>query len=193
MQVDFSYIGKLVESALNGNDYSFSELYAATYKKQYAAALSYLKDEHLAQDALQETYVIAFENLSKLTEPKLFISWLNKINVNVCYKMMNKHKMDIDELSNYETADIEGISSSSSSSSPVTDEIEEREKKKIIIQKLQSLPHNEFQTLFLHFYRNKTLDEVAAILGCSRSSVKRYLLSGKARLKKELETYRKEV
>ena len=69
--LDYNYIAELVVSAQGGDSDAFAELYAATYQKQYHFAYSYLKDEYLAQDALQETYIIALKELTKLQDPML--------------------------------------------------------------------------------------------------------------------------
>lgn len=72
--LDYKYIAKLVSRAQIGDSDAFAELYAATYQRQYLYAYHYLKDEYLAQDALQETYILALKNLVKLKDPTLVIS-----------------------------------------------------------------------------------------------------------------------
>ena len=76
--LDYNYVADLVVNAQTGDSDAFAELYAATYQRQYHFAYTYLKDEYLAQDALQETYIIALKNLSKLKDPMLLIAWLNQ-------------------------------------------------------------------------------------------------------------------
>lgn len=83
--LDYNYLADLVINAQNGDSDAFAELYAATYQKQYHFAFSYLKDEYLAQDALQETYILALRNLSKLRDPMLLIAWLNQINLSLIH------------------------------------------------------------------------------------------------------------
>lgn len=85
-ELDYDYISTLVSRARTGDSDAFAELYAATYQKEYRFAYNYLKDEYLAQDALQETYILALKNLYTLRDSKLFISWLNQINFRVCFK-----------------------------------------------------------------------------------------------------------
>lgn len=75
--LDYKHIANLVSRAQSGDSNAFAELYAATYQRQYLYAYRYLKDEFLAQDALQETYILALKNLIKLKDPTLVISWLN--------------------------------------------------------------------------------------------------------------------
>lgn len=90
--LDYKYIAKLVSRAQIGDSDAFAELYAATYQRQYLYAYHYLKDEYLAQDALQETYILALKNLVKLKDPTLVISWLNQINFRVCYNLHKKQQ-----------------------------------------------------------------------------------------------------
>lgn len=51
---DIRYLAELVEQVQKGDSDAFAELYASTYKRQYQLAYSYLKDEYLAQDTMQE-------------------------------------------------------------------------------------------------------------------------------------------
>ena len=77
--LDYQYIAKLVTRTMTGDSDAFAELYAATYQRLYHFAYHYLKDEYLAQDALQETYILVLKNIHSLKNPELFISWLNQI------------------------------------------------------------------------------------------------------------------
>ena len=60
------YLASLVIRAGNNDSDAFAELYGLTYNKVYNFARHYLKDEHLAQDAIQEVYISAMKNLNKL-------------------------------------------------------------------------------------------------------------------------------
>ena len=51
--LDYSYLASLVSRVQDGDSNAFAELYAATYQKEYRFAYKYLKEEYLAQDALQ--------------------------------------------------------------------------------------------------------------------------------------------
>ncbi len=89
-KLDYKYIARLVEKAKLGNSDAFAELYAATYQREYAYAYNYLKDAYLAQDALQETFILALKNLKTLQDPQAFVSWLNQICFRVCFNMSRK-------------------------------------------------------------------------------------------------------
>ena len=51
---------------------------------------------------------------------------------------------------------------------------------------VMSLPFNEQQVVVMRYYNDMKLEDIASALGCSRSSVKRYLITARERLKKML-------
>ena len=178
-ELDYNYIGKLVEYARGGDSDAFAELYAATYQKQYLFSYSYMKDEYLAQDALQETYIAALKNLSSLKDPKLFVSWLNQINFRVCYNMANKQSKINSETASYADDEMTFVDTASSPESQAV----EIDNNNYILQQVMALPYSESQVIFLHYYRDMKIDEIAYMLEMSKSTVKRCLSSGKNRLK----------
>lgn len=191
--LDYNYMADLVVRAQDGDSDAFAELYAATYQKQYHFAYSYLKDEYLAQDALQETYIIALKDISKLKDPMLVVAWLNQINFRICFQLHKKQKRYDAEMTEYGDDDAEAqrapVSSrlntrpSSSGGNP-EDLVVRVDSREYIMNQILKLPFTEAQVIILKFYRNLKHDEIAELMDISRSSVKRYLTSGKAHLAK---------
>ena len=68
------YIAGLVIRAQHEDSDAFAELYGLTYSKVLHYAERYLRDSYLAQDAVQEIFILALKNISKLKEPTLFIA-----------------------------------------------------------------------------------------------------------------------
>jgi len=182
-ELDYQYLAGVVEKAKKGNSDAFAELYAATYQKQYLFAYSYLRDEYLAQDALQETYILAIKNLNNLKDPKLFVSWLNQVNFRVCYNMNKKQQRFNSEMT--EDAQLTMSTVATPHGQP-EDTVVSADEKEYVMQQVLALPFSESQVVFLHYFRNMKLEDIAYIMDISRSSVKRYLASGKARLGKLL-------
>lgn len=182
-QLDYQYIGELVQQVQQGDSNAFAELYAATYQKQYLAAYKYLKDEFLAQDALQETYITALKNVHSLRDPKLFISWLNQINFRTCFKLNEKQKQFNLEMAEYDASDFSLHADVSDNPESILIKIDEEQ---FVARQVLDLPFSESQALLLRFYHNHTIEETAKIMGCSRSSVKRHTASGLERLKRIL-------
>lgn len=180
-KLDYQYLSKLTAWAKEGDSDAFAELYAATFQQQYALAYRYLKDPYLAQDALQETYIIALKNIHTLKDSKLFVSWLNQINFRVCFSIYEKQK----RYNNESTVPSELHSQQDSAESP-EDCIVRIDQQDYLRKKIQELPELEAQAIILKYYYDMKLDEIAARINVSRSTVKRYLSSGKAKLERIL-------
>lgn len=182
-ELDYSYIAGLVVRARTGDPDAFAELYASTYQKQYMFACSYLRDEFLAQDALQETYITALKNLNSLKDPKLFVSWLNQINFRICYNMSGKQARINAETDEFNSETLNTRVEHTPSAETQVVRVDEKE---YILQQVMALPFSESQAIFLHYYKDMKIDEIAYMMEISKSSVKRYLASGKKRLSKSL-------
>lgn len=186
--LDYKYIAKLTIRAQTGDSDAFAELYAATYQREYLFSYRYLKDEYLAQDALQETYTLALKNLTKLKDPKLVISWLNQINFRVCYKLHQKQQRYNQEMKAAEEIlenDLEN--SGEGDIGNAEDSIVKIDMQEYVINQVLKLPFTESQVILLKYYKDMKIDEIAMLMDMSRSSVKRYLKSGRERLAKVLQ------
>lgn len=182
--LDYKYIATLVTKAQEGSSDAFAELYAATYQRQYQFAYRYLKDEYLAQDALQETYILSLKNLSRLKDPSLVVAWLNQINFRVCYNMHNKQKRYNDEMNEF---DLETARQRASYQPSPEDSIINIDQQQYIMSQILKLPFTESQVIILKYYQDLNNNEIAKLMDISRSSVKRYLKSGKEHLGKILQ------
>jgi RNA polymerase sigma-70 factor, ECF subfamily len=77
-------LGDLVEAAGNGDHDAFEMLIGARVDRLYAIATLILRDREAAADALQETLVRAWRDLSALRDPDSFDPWIRRILVNAC-------------------------------------------------------------------------------------------------------------
>ncbi len=183
--LDYNYIAELVSRAQAGDSDGFAELYAATYQRQYHFALRYLKDEYLAQDALQETYILALKNLSKLKDPSLVLAWLNQINFRVCYNINKKQQRFNNEMADFDD-EIIGQLYHSDTDNPEHEAVQ-IDSQEYIMNQILKLPFTEAQVIILKYYQSMKHDEIAQLMDISRSSVKRYLISGRDHLKNILQ------
>lgn len=178
-ELDYDYLAGLVEKAQSGSSDAFAELYAATYQKQYRFTYQYIKDAYLAQDILQEMYILVLKNIKKLKNPRLFISWLNQINFRLCFDMYQKQKLLSQELNNSSLG--EACSEREKNPSP-EQQLEHMDTRRDIMDKILSLPPKEAQAIMMKYYNDMKLEEIAYAMDCSRSTVKRYLAQGRETL-----------
>lgn len=174
---DYPYLAHLVRGAQAGSSDAFAELYVATYQQQYRFSYRYLQDAFLAQDAIQETYILALKNISTLRDPLVFVSWLNQINMRVCFEMYRREHRQSQGLELYEQLQQELSQSREEQESPESRMVREDEQEYLVRQVL-ALPFSESQAIVLHYFRNMKIQDIAKMMQISQSSVKRYIKNG---------------
>ena len=83
-------ISFLVKKAKERDTAACSELYSIFSADMYRFALYMLNSKEDAEDAVQETVIAAFKQLSNLRDDTLFKSWLFKILSNQCKSQLKK-------------------------------------------------------------------------------------------------------
>jgi RNA polymerase sigma-70 factor (ECF subfamily) len=82
----------LVTAARSGDVEAYGRLVQATQTMAYAVALSVLKDQATAQDAVQQAYLRAFRRLGDLQDPATFAGWLRRILITSALNMRRAHR-----------------------------------------------------------------------------------------------------
>lgn len=181
-ELDIQYIASLVLRARQNDSDAFASLYVMTYDKIYNYARHYLRDDYLAQDALQEIYILALKNLGKLNDPTLFVAWLNRISFNVCYDFSTKAKgipPDTDP------EFLESLIDENPNFNP-EERYQQKDEHNRLRKALDDLPFREKQIIVMRYYNNMKLEDIANACDISLSSVKRYLAYGQASLKQRI-------
>jgi len=182
-ELDHKFISSLVLRLQNGDSDAFTQLYSMTYNKVYNYAKHYLRDEYLAQDAVQEVFILALKNISTLKDSTLFVAWLNQICFHVCFDICRKNSNNYGSIADPELLEI--LHDENESSNPAIHTEQEDEKSRLHAA-IEELPVHEKQCIVLRYYNDMKIDEIVEILGYSKSSVKRYLISGRDHLAETL-------
>lgn len=158
--LDMQYISDLVLQAQEGDSNAFAELFAATYQKQYAFALSYLHEDFPAQRALQSAYTQALSSITKLREPALFVVWLNQMTLRACL-----------------------ISDSACADAAVEARTLRIDGQVYSLRQILTLPFSEAQTLLLQSLCGMRVSAIASLLEMRRGDVRRYIANGRRRIR----------
>ena len=172
-RLDVNYLARLVEPAQRGDANAFAELFAATYPGQYSFALRFLGDERTAQESLQEIYVCALRELTKLRSGMMVLSWLNQISFRVCLRQQAERERYARSRRGEKTEFV--------SPEALTVRVGAQE---FSIHQVLGLPFTEAQVLLLRYYCRMKPREIAALLGVRRFSVRRYADSALRRLRR---------
>lgn len=82
----------LIKQAQKGNVDAFGEVYSLYKKELYRFAYYWTSSSTLAEDAVSETVICAFENIRRLRNAESFRPWIFKILFNCC-KQKQKEKV----------------------------------------------------------------------------------------------------
>lgn len=180
-------VHELVKQIKSGDNKAFDKLYKLTEKEIWYTCISFLRDETTAQDVMQDTYITAFLKIKSLKKENQFKSWLNRIAVNKCKDYL-KGKGEIqlsDEILENEVVQDEVT---------IPEEYITNNAKREIILKLMedTLSHAQYQTVFLFYFSEMSIPEIAEIMEVSEGTVKSRLNSSRAKIKTAVEKYEKE-
>lgn len=135
----------------------------------------YLSDRHLAEDALQDTFLKVWRNLHQFerrngcTEK----SWIMRIAINTCKDYKRSAWLRLFN----NTKSIEDLSTL-----PIPIESHE------LLEDVLSMPEKYKQVVVLYYYQNMTLEEAAKMLGMSRPTFTKRLKKACELLRNQLRT-----
>jgi RNA polymerase sigma-70 factor, ECF subfamily len=156
----------------NGDTACFSELFLRHRKRIYLACRGFFSDGSAAEDATQETFLRAYQNMHRFREGN-FCGWLMRIAKNVCIDQWRKRRPEVptDELKPDELADKEPLERMSNLHFAV-------EK---LRQEMEVLSPEQRRCLELKI-EGYSYDETAARTGYSIEAVKSHLQNGRRAL-----------
>ena len=82
----------LVLLAREGDHDAFTTLVATSVDRLYAVARLILRDDHGAEDAVQEGLVRAWLNIRGLRDPDRFDAWTHRLVVHACYRLAKRER-----------------------------------------------------------------------------------------------------
>lgn len=83
---------ELVRIAVDGDQEAFRELHRRYSPLLFGRAYRLLNDRHDAEDVVQDTFMVAWENLAKLRHPDRFPGWLQGILGNKIKEFIRKRE-----------------------------------------------------------------------------------------------------
>ena len=161
---------KLVKKAIKGDDTAFLQLIHLYKIELYKTALSFLRNEEEALDAVQEVTYRAYKNRKKLKEPIFFKTWLIRIMINYCNDQLKRQKRVVH---NEEMILLQGV----------THDHTVMELK----DAMQDLDDRSREILTLKYFHDLKIKEIAETLQCPEGTVKTWLNKALKALRENLE------
>ena len=173
--IDYSELAVLAERAKQNDLKAYEQLYMKTCRIVYGIACSMVHDKHFAEDITQEVYIKVYLHLDQLKDNNSFISWLHMITMNTCQDHL-RHEGRGSELLSDETG---------------CDDVDEWLKSEYLTELFDSvisvLPEEQRRVIYLFYYRQLTVGQIAALEDCPIGTVKSRLSYARRTIKKALE------
>lgn len=164
---------ELIIEIKNGNKDLYNKVVSLMKDYLYKTAISKLKSKELAEDAVQETFMQAYNKLDQLKEPKYFKTWITKILINKCNDInsVRKHEKDkIDKLKDILKDDCFGF-----------DKAEKIKTEKKVL--LEYLNEKEREVVNLYYDGGYTTSEISKYLDMNENTVKSFLSRARKKLR----------
>jgi RNA polymerase sigma-70 factor, ECF subfamily len=155
---------------------AFCELCRPYEDRLFRQAVLLCRDETLAEDLVQETLIEAWKSLHRFNGRCRLFTWFCSIMLHRYKKMLRRKRPTVvDEEAVHAVIDARPT--------PAADS--EAVDRDLWLQGcLDRLPHKQRQVVYLRFYVENSLEEIAAALRCSVGTVKSRLFNGLESLRK---------
>jgi len=175
----------LLELAVQGNGRSFGILVERWENRIFRFICRYTGSREDARDLTQDTFSKAFQNLSKLSDPARFSSWLYKIALNEC-RMRFRRGRGVRQVSLEDARLDEDRTNQVSADTP-----EDVAVRNEVIRKLKEafcrLPEEQREVILMKEYEGLRFHEISGVLGIPLSTAKSRMYLGLKTLRKILE------
>lgn len=157
----------LIQKAKNGEPDAFVELMEINKSAMYKTAISILRNDADAADAIQETILSCWKNINKLKNEKYFKTWLTRILINSCKDIIRKNGNTV-YLESYNNIDMGSDTSLSD---------------RRIKESFDGMSDNYRLILTLYYAQGLTVKEISKLLNMKENTVKTRLSRGREEFK----------
>jgi RNA polymerase sigma-70 factor (ECF subfamily) len=167
-----------VAAALQGDQTAFAELVTRYQAAVYNLAYRMLGDPTEAEDAAQEVFVRAWNQLHTFQLDRRFSTWLLSIASHYSIDVLRRRKP---------TAPLDDVALFVESDDPAPEDLAlQGEQSQMVRQMLNSLPDKYRSVTVLRYYNDLSYDEIARMTGLTESAVKTQLHRARRMLAEQL-------
>ena len=179
---------ELVTKAQSGDQNALNDLFNESYNDVYYFALKTVKDEDLACDITQETFMEIIKSLHTLKEPAAFFGWTRQVAFSKATRYFNKQKDVLVEEDEEGFTLFDNLTEDKTEFIP-DEALEQDEFKKIILFILDTLSEEQRSAIMMYYFDELSIREIADIQGVSEGTVKSRLNYGRKAVKTSAKSY----
>ena len=173
----------LIERTLSGDETAFAVLVERYQKQVHSIVWRTIKDFHIAEDIVQETFLKAYQKLGTLNDPQRFSAWINAIATRHCLAWFRGNRLNSELAENISIATKQSDAYSRYISGEQA-KAAAQELREMVKKWLAKLKESERTVITLHYFDGMSCEEIAAFLGVTTNTIKSRLNRARNRLKK---------
>ena len=166
----------LLEQCKQGNYKAQKEIYNRYYKAMYNTSYRILYNSSMAEDIMQESFLVAFTKLDTFSGDVTFGAWFKRIVINKSISELRKNKSYNKLKQEYE---YDSIEDEESNYDYAIGELE----KELLLKCLESMNDNYKVYLTLHFIEGYDYEEIMSIMDTSYQNCRTTISRAKKKLK----------
>lgn len=159
----------IIDNIISGKTEEFSYFLDKYGQSVYTLIVRIVCSECDAEELTQDTFMKAFENLSKFCGKSSFSTWIYRIAYNTAISFMRKRNSDNNEINVLDDNTWNFISDTEIDEAMNDDRDEQVEK---LQNALSKLPPDEKALVTLFYEEERTIQEIGQILNISESNIK---------------------
>lgn len=181
----------LVIKAKENENKALNDLFAETYNDVYYFALKTVKDETLAADITQETFITIFQNIYGLNDPSAYPAWSRQITYRHCLQHLKKQNREVLVEEDEDGNSIFDTVQEDKTEFIPDEALDKEDFRNTILEMVDGLPEEQRTAIILYYYDELSVKQIAEIQGVSEGTVKSRLNYGRKAIKSSVETYEK--
>jgi RNA polymerase sigma-70 factor, ECF subfamily len=156
-----------LEQARRGDDDAFTRLVETYQNPVYNLCYRMLGEGTAAEDAAQETFWRAYQNLKRYDPDRSFITWLLSIAAHYCIDQQRKRRLPLLELDEFPDLDLMDASIPNPEK-----EMGQNQEKEALHQLVNELSPQDRATVILKYWYDCSEEEISNMLSLTVSAVK---------------------
>ncbi len=172
----------LIESVKKGNDHAFEILINQNKDMVFSICVKITEDFHLAEEAAQDTFLKAYQQINRFKGASKFSSWIYKIALNTSYNKIRQRKPSSTSIELIEELEENSFLSG-------FELMRQEDQKEYINLALAQLDKLDALIISLFYLEEQSIDELVVITDLTKANIKVKLHRARKKLKETMGSF----
>ena len=179
----------LVKRAKAGDLRAFDLLVLKYQGRLISTAYKFVKDRHIAEDIVQESFIKSFKSLSTFREDSTFYTWIYRITVNTAKNFLVSKKRKDELLQTELSKEGDYVEEAVTADTP-EDLLNASELKNIILNSVNLLGEDTKTAFSLREFEGLSYEQIAKVIDCPVGTVRSRIFRGREIIDDAIKKYR---